>query len=136
MASWAGLGHGIRRRQGAPTSHLGSAGDSMARNIPTSDEAHAAHGAAGSAKIPVGAAPALQGTLRPRGASAKSSDPTIADKGNRKGIERVGASYRINGHIAAPIDPAAGATMRSARIVPSVAGRVNPNFDSARGSSY
>jgi hypothetical protein len=51
-------------------------------------------------------------------------------------IERVGATYRVNANMGATIDPAAGATMASARIIPSIQGRQNPNFESGIQSTY
>jgi hypothetical protein len=136
MANWASIGNGIRRRTGAPSNHLEAAGHEMAeRNHITSDEALEQHAAAGSARVPVGAAPALQGTLVPR-KNTQAADPTAGGKANRANIERIGATYRVNAKFAAPIDPAAGATMANARIVPSIQGRENPNFESGIQSTY
>jgi hypothetical protein len=129
MANWASIGHGLRRRTGAPSNHLESAGKGVTRNHPTSDEALEAAAAANSARVPVGAAPALQGTLVPR-KNTQSADPTAGGKANRANIERVGATYRVTANIGVSVDPAAGPTMANARIVPSIQGRVNPNFDS------
>ena len=135
MASWASMGHGMRRRSGAPSNHLESAGKSMARNHATHEEAYEAASAAGSPRVTVGheayevsATPALQGTLVPK-KNVQAADPTAGGKANRKNIERIGAQYRITVPYTPTIDPAAGPTMANARIVPSVAGRVNPNFD-------
>ena len=140
MASWSSMGHGMRRRTGAPSNHLESAGKSMARSHQTSDEAYSAAAAAGSVRIPIGAAapaPALQGTLVPK-KSGKAGDPTNpGSKQNRQNIEKVGATYRVQPKSTyIPLDPAAGPTMANARIIPSVAGRVNPNFQSGEQASY
>jgi hypothetical protein len=137
MASWTSLGHGMRRRIGAPSNHLESAGHEMAeRNHSTSDEAHEAAKSAGSHRIAIGndayaaaPAPALQGTLVPK-KNVQAGDPTAGGKANRANIEKVGASYRITPKTASQlVDPAVGPTMANARIVPSVAGRANPNFE-------
>lgn len=123
MANWASLGHGMRRRTGAPSNHLESAGHEMAeRKHATSDEAHESALAAGSARIPMGSTPTPRGTLVPK-KSTQAADPTAGGKANRTNIERIGATYRVNAKTSAQIDPAAGATMASGRIVPSVAGR-------------
>jgi hypothetical protein len=138
MANWSSIGHGMRRRMGAPSSHLEAAGNGMTRNHMTSDEAMEQHAAAGSAKAPLGAvaAPVLTGTLIPR-KNTQAADPTNpGSKQNRVNIERIGATYRVNANISAQIDPAAGATMANARIVPSIQGRENPNFESGLQSSY
>jgi hypothetical protein len=52
----------------------------------------------------------------------------MGTKVNRENIERIGASYHISVPYTPTIDPAAGPTMANARIIPSVAGRANPNF--------
>ncbi|CAB4123975.1 hypothetical protein UFOVP45_79 [uncultured Caudovirales phage] len=131
MAKWTSLGHGMRRRIGAPSNHLESAGKSMSRNNPTSDEAYASQG--NGARATLGAvgssAPVLTGSLVPK-KNVQAGDPTIMDKANRVNIEKLGATYRVNAKYSATIDPAAGATMANARIIPSVAGRANPNFES------
>jgi hypothetical protein len=104
----------------------------MSRKNPTSDEASESAAKAGSAKIPFSVVAPEVGTARPRGGS-KSVDPTAGGKSNRSNVERIGASYRITGRIPAHIDPAAGHTLASARIIPSVQGR--RGFESARSDA-
>ena len=132
MAAWSSQGHGMRRRSGAPSNHLESAGKAMARIHSTSDEHYAAAGAAGSVRIPMGAAAVetnYTGTLVPK-KNTQAGDPTAGGKANRTNVEKVGASYRVQPKSTfVQLDPAAGPTMANARIVPSVQGRVNPNFD-------
>ena len=132
MAEWADLGHAMRRRAGLPSNHFEAAGTSMARNHPTSSEAHDAAASAGSAKIPFSIAAPEAGTAVKR-KNTQSSDPTSGGKANRANVERLGASYHVTGRIPAHIDPAAGHTMQSARTIPSVAGR--GGFDGARGAA-
>lgn len=139
MASWASLGHGMRRRTGAPSNHLESAGKSVKnRNHATHHEAYEAAAAAGSPRIALGDATMnsvdelnqnqLQGTLVPK-KNTQAADPTNpGSKANRTNIERIGASYHISVPYTPTIDPAAGPTMANARVIPSVAGRANPNF--------
>jgi hypothetical protein len=141
MAKWTSMGHGMRRRAGLPDNHHESAGANMReRNHPTHHEAYAAAAEIGSSRIPVGdstyqasTAPALQGTLVPK-KSLQAGDPTgMGTKQNKQNVpynERQGAQYRITVPFTPTIDPAAGPTMQSAKVVPSVAGRVNPNFQS------
>lgn len=140
MAAWASQGHGMRRRQGLPTNHHESAGAEMAeRNHPTHHEAVEAAKSIGSARIPVGneiyeatPAPALQGMLVPK-KNTQAMDPTAGGKANRVNApynERIGSQYRVTVPFTPTIDPAAGPTMQSAKVVPSVAGRANPNFQS------
>jgi hypothetical protein len=144
MASWASQGHGMRRRTGAPSNHHESAGNSMARNHQTSDEAFQNASAAGSHRIAIGMdaysvspAPALQGTLDPK-KNVQAGDPTNpGSKQNRQNIEVLGASYHVAPKTTyVQIDPAAGPTMANARIVPSVAGRNTPNFQGGNQASY
>lgn len=133
MASWASQGHGMRRRSGAPSNHLESAGKAMARIHASSDEHYAAAAAAGSVRIPIGAAGVEEnytGTLVPK-KNTQAADPTAGGKVNRANIEKIGATYRVQPKAAfVQLDPAAGPTMANARIVPSISGRNNPNFDS------
>jgi hypothetical protein len=139
MAKFSDMGHGMRRRMGAPSNHHESAGHEMAeRNHMTSDEAMEQHANEGSARAYMGAVvrPALQGTLMPR-KNTQSADPSNpGSKQNRVNIERIGATYRVTARHSFQLDPAAGATMASARIVPSIQGRENPNFESGMQSSY
>ena len=141
MATNYSVGHGMRRRSGTPSSYTESAGKNMARYHQTSDEAHSDADAAGSVRIPIGlqeAVPALQGTLVPK-KNVQAMDPTGAgSKGNRQNIERIGATYRVQPKATyMQLDPAAGPTMANARIIPSVAGRANPNFEAGiESSSY
>ena len=134
MAKWTSMGHGMRRRIGAPTNHLEAAGKSMNnRNTPTSDESAYALAAKGSPRIPMGMsaytvnpAPALQGSLIPK-KNTQAADPAMPgskkDNVNVLYNERLGASYVVKAMYAPTIDPSAGATMANAKIVPSVHGR-------------
>jgi hypothetical protein len=73
----------------------------------------------------------LQGILVPK-KSTQAADPTAGGKANKVNVpyqERLGAQYRVTVPFTPTIDPAAGPTMANARIVPSVAGRANPNFE-------
>jgi len=140
MATQYSVGHGMRRRSGIPSNPLEAAGKSMARSHMTSDEAHSAAAAANSVRVPIGAAsaaPALQGTLVPK-KNTQAADPTNpGSKQNRVNIEVMGASYRIQPKTTfVQLDPAAGPTMANARIIPSVQGRVAPNFESGNEASY
>ena len=151
MASWTSMGHGMRRRTGTPSNHHESAGKSMSRNYPTSDEAMSAAAAAGSPRASMAVNPMavsadatmssvdevnnaqLQGALVPK-KNVQAGDPTgMGTKQNRVNVpynEKLGASYRVSVPFTPTIDPAAGPTMQSARIVPSISGRENPNFES------
>jgi hypothetical protein len=109
----------------------------MTRNNPTPEEHHASLAGSGSARVSVGAAQgygfsvggSYAGTLIPKH-NTQAGDPTNpGSKQNRQNIERVGATYRVTAGMGVNLDPAAGATMANARIVPSIQGRVNPNFD-------
>ena len=145
MATQYSVGHGMRRRNGTPSNPLEAAGTNMARNHMTSDEHHAAAASAGSHRISVGAAAGVSftpvmptaGTLMPR-KNTQAADPTGAgSKQNRTNIENIGATYRVQPKSTfVQLDPSAGPTMANARIVPSVQGRTNPNFESGIQASY
>lgn len=142
MAKWTDMGAAMRRRIGAPSNHLESAGNSMARSHMTSDEAHEVAKNANSAKVAMGDGPIdsplevmspeqnapLKGKLIPK-KSTQAADPTYGGKANRVNVqEKIGATYRVNATYSPQHDVVAGATMANARIIPSVLGRQNPNF--------
>jgi hypothetical protein len=130
MATSYSVGHGMRRRSGISSNSLEAAGKSMARSHQTSEEATQAAAMAGSPRIPMGqAAPVLTGTLMPKH-NTQAGDPTAGGKANRVNIEKIGATYRVQPKaMYMQLDPAAGPTLANARIIPSVAGRSNPNFE-------
>jgi hypothetical protein len=112
------------------------------RNHATSEESAYELAAKGSPRIPVGMSaygvtpsPALEGTLVPK-KNTQAGDPTNpGSKQNRTNelyTERHGAAYSVKAMYAPTIDPAAGATMANAKIVPSVHGR---NFGDGVNSS-
>ena len=140
MATNFSMGHAMRRRAGVPSSYTEAAGNSMARSHNTSEENYDAAAAANSVRIPIGAAqvePVYRGTLIPK-KNTQAGDPTNpGSKANRANIERVGATYRIQPKTGyAVVDPTVGPTMANARVVPSVAGRVNPNFQGGNTDGY
>lgn len=144
MANWSDVGHGMRRRMGAPSNHLEAAGKSMSRNHESAEEAMQS---ATGARVPMGmdayasadasheSLEGLTGTLVPR-KNTQAADPTAGGKANRVNIERIGATYRVNAKMGGAMDPAAGPTMANSRIVPSIQGRANPNFESGIDASY
>lgn len=152
MATNYSVGHGIRRRGGlTKSSYTEAAGKSMTRKHQTHEEAMADAAAMGSPRAtmssnPMGVSPdatmssidelnpgQLQGALMPK-KNVQAGDPTgMGTKVNRTNIpynETLGAKYRVSVPFTPTIDPAAGPTMQSARIVPSISGRENPNFES------
>ena len=148
MATAYSIGHGMRRRNGTPASSLEAVGSMKNRTHITHHEAVDAASQVGSPRLPLSASsnPAestmtsvdeinpgqLQGTLMPK-KNTQAGDPTGGGKANRMNIpyqERIGAQYRVTVPFTPTIDPAAGPTMANARIVPSIAGRANPNFSS------
>lgn len=140
MATNFSMGHGMRRRAGVPSSYTEAAGKSMARAHNTSEENYQEAAAANSVRIPIGTAqvePSLKGALVPK-KNVQAGDPTNpGSKVNRANIERVGATYRIQPKTGyAVVDPTVGPTMANARIVPSVAGRSTPNFQSGNTDGY
>lgn len=152
MANWTDMGHAMRRRIGAPSNHLESAGKSMNKNIPTTEEilASAEHAASPRRYMGMDAAkfnnvsgnPTV-GTKYPK-KNTQSGDPTAGGKANRSNIlagnaaqsERMGARHRISVKFPAGTEPAAAATMANGRVVSSVAGRQAPNFNDGNSSSY
>jgi hypothetical protein len=70
--------------------------------------------------------------------NTQAADPTGAgSKQNRVNIEKIGATYRVQPKATfMQLDPAAGPTMANARVIPSIQGRENPNFESGMQASY
>lgn len=148
MASWTSLGHAMRRRMGAPSSHHEAAGKSMARNIMTPEEVISSAEHANSARRYVGmdmaktveAVKPERGTLKPKG-NKQASDPTAGGKANKKNVlagnavasERMGARYRVSAKFPT-IAPEAAPTMANAKIVPSASGKQSPNFGAGASS--
>ena len=149
MALWTSMGHAMRRRMGAPSSHLESAGKNMARNIMTPEEVIASAEHKNSARRYVGQSTGGFEAVKPeRGTpiakkNTQSADPTSGGKANKKNIlvnnaaasERMGAKYRVTASYPT-VAPEAAATMRNAKTVPSVMGKQSPNFNDGMGSSY
>ena len=144
MATWTSLGHAMRRRMGAPSNHLESAGKKMSKELsPEQVVASGARAYMGSDAYKFNNAsgtPAV-GKLMPK-KNTQAADPTAGGKANKKNVsagnaassERMGARYRTSVNFAPTIDPAAGPTMASAKTVPSVSGRQAPNFDDGMNS--
>lgn len=144
MASWTSLGHAMRRRMGAPSSHLEAAGKSMGRTTPTSDEVISSAAHAKSPRKSVGTAfdnvsgSPEKGTLVAK-KNTQASDPTAGGKANKKNVlvnnaaasERMGAMFSVGVKMPAGTEPAAGPTMRNARTVPAAGG-----FQDGIQSSY
>lgn len=151
MAKWTDLGHAMRRRNGAPSNHLESAGPTAGRDHDTAEEQYAMAKNANSPRVSVGdnvmdgADEALssnlnapqKGTLMPKH-NTQAGDPTGGGKANRTNIpqEKLGASYRVGVTYTPTVDPTAGPTMANARVIPSVMGRQNPNFQGAVNDAY
>jgi hypothetical protein len=139
----------MRRRMGAPSSHLESAGKNMARNNMTPEEVIASAEHKNSARRYVGQSTGGFEAVKPeRGTliakkNTQAADPTSGGKANKKNIlvnnsaasERMGAKYRITASYPT-VAPEAGPTMRNARTIPSVMGKQSPNFNDGMGSSY
>lgn len=152
MSTWTSVGHAMRRRMGAPSNHLESAGATMSRNMPTPEEVIASSEHSKSPRRYVGQdaynftnVSADRGNTIPEARhNTQAGDPTIADKANRAQVlagnaaqsERMGARYEIGATFPAVHSIEASATMINAKIIPSVAGRQNPNFRDEMGRSY
>lgn len=166
MAKWVDMGHAMRRRIGAPSNHLEAAGPTTGRMHQTSDEHYETAKKQDSPRASIGeepmgsqdymensmsqnqdidsyenkAAKPVMGTMVPRG-NTQSQDPTAGGAGNRMNVlgnsdERHGASYNITATTSATVDPTVGPTMANARVIPSVMGRQNPNFEGGMSDSY
>jgi len=122
MSDYRKMGHAMRRRSGAASSHMDGAGSKK-----TSVEMPSVLSemiTRGSARLSVGA---VKGTLMPK-KNVQAGDPTTMGAKPRRTPVKIDANSEKNGpccRVSAKmptIDPAAGATMANARIVPSTMG--------------
>lgn len=151
MAKWTDRGYAMRRREGAPSNHLESAGSAKGRDHDTAEEQYEMAKGQNSPRIALGEgaidtphevmspeqnAP-QKGTLVSK-KNVQAGDPTAGGAGNRTNVsqEKLGASYRVSVPYTPTVDPVAGPTMASARIIPSVQGRQNPDFQGAISDNY
>jgi hypothetical protein len=143
MANWSDMGHAMRRRSGAPSSHHGAAAMGNPRSIATPEEVINSAEHANSARKYMGMELPMnnvsghpdRGTLMPK-KNTQAADPTAGGKANRQNVERKGAQFRITAKMPAPINIEAAPTMANARIIPSVSGRQAPNFGDGMNSAY
>ena len=149
MATNYSVGHAMRRRNGTPSHPLEAVGNMKARNHVTHHEAVEAAAAAGSPRLAMSSiSPDMsaygqtdevnrdqfRGTLVPK-KSTQAGDPTNpGSKANRQNIERIGATYRVTVPYTPTMDPTAGPTMASAKMIPSVSGR-SANFGQEAATS-
>jgi len=118
----------------------------MNRNLPTPEEVLASADHAGSPRRYMGmdaaafnavSAQPSAGTLVPR-KNLQAGDLSGVKGGPKPAIpaERLGAKFAPQAKFPPMIDPAAGATMASGRIIPSVVGRQSPNFEMGVQGQY
>lgn len=152
MPKWTDMGYGMRRRTGAPSNHLESAGPTEDRDHATSEEHYEMAKSQNSPRIALGegqidsphevmsdkqGAP-QRGTMVPK-KNVQSMDPTAGGAGHRTNVqynERLGASHRVTVDTSYVVDPTIGPTMANAKIIPSVMGRQNPDFMGAINDQY
>lgn len=152
MPKWTDMGHGMRRRSGAPSNHLESAGPSEGRDHATSEEHYDMAKSQNSPRIALGDGQIdtphevmsdeqnvpQRGTMVAK-KSGQAMDPTAGGAGNRTNVqynEKLGASYRVSVSTDYTVDPSVSPTMANARIIPSVMGRQNPDFMGAINDQY
>lgn len=152
MPKWADTGHNMRRRAGVPMSYTETTGASDARVHQTSEEHYEMAKGQDSPRVAMGDGPIdtphevmsdeqnapAMGTMMPK-KNVQSADPAAQPVGIRQNVlynERMGAQYRVTVNSYNTTDPNVGPTQASGRIVPSVAGRQNPNFEAAASDMY
>lgn len=126
MEKWTDMGHGMRRRMGAPSNHLESAtGDAMAnRQHNTLGEHYDMAQSSDSARVAMGDSGAED-----TASAGQDIDNHMGSSGGAG--ERHGASYNVTAHTTHLADPSLGPTQAQGRIVRSVLGRQAPNFQQA-----
>lgn len=151
MADWRYTGSAVRRREGAPSSHMDSLGAAPRVSLPTPEEALAGMARVGSPRIPMGMSaitdfanaqpvPPLKGDLVPKTGNAKGDVDPYAIPGMevRDNVPikspKSGAAYRIKAFVPPTTDPAATATQANGRIVPSSMSREGAWGDGMMGA--
>ena len=122
MSDYRKMGHAMRRRAGAASSHMDGSGMKTSVDVP--DVVNDLM-SAGSARFSVGA---VRGKLMPK-KNTQAGDPTVMGAKPRRtpvqvdasSSERMGACCKISAKMPT-VDPASGATMANARTVPSTMG--------------
>jgi len=152
MANWRSSGSAVRRREGAPSSHMDSMGVGARTSLTTPEEALAGMARIGSPRIPMGTStitdfananvvPPLKGTLIPKTGNAKGgTDPYVIPGMQVRenvmwGSERSGASYRVKAFAPPCIDPSCSATQANGRIIPSRMPR-SASWDDGMAGAY
>jgi len=152
MAKWTDRGYAMRRREGAPSNHLESAGPTNGRDHDTAEEQYEMAKNQDSARVSLGEGAIdtphevmspeqnmpENGTLVAKH-NTQAADPTAGGVGHRNNVlysEKLGASYRVTAITDFTVDPTVGPTMANARVIPSVMGRQNPNFTGAITDQY
>lgn len=136
MSDYRKMGHAMRRRAGAASNHMDGSGKKTSVDVP--DVVNELM-TAGSARFTVGA---VKGKLMPKKNTQAADPATMGPKPRRSPVkvdagsgERLGAAGRIAAKMPT-VDPAAGATMSTARIVPSTMGsRQRQGFDGGSSDS-
>lgn len=135
MQKWTDMGHAMRRRIGAPMNHLEAAEACDDRSHETSEEQYSKAEAADSVRIPMGREEKEEG--HEMNSDAQDADDYTGTVGATvPGSERMGARYQVSESTAMTVDPTLGPTMANAKIVPSVHGRQNVNFQNAISEQY
>lgn len=152
MGKWTDMGHAMRRRTGAPSNHLESAGPTSNRDHQTHEEQYDMAKSQNSPRIALGDGPIdtphevmspeqnapQKGTLVSK-KNVQSADPayvgTLTGR-NNVSQERLGASYRVSVPYTPTTDPTLGPTQAQGKVIPSVQGRQNPNFMGAVTDQY
>jgi hypothetical protein len=152
MAKWTDTGHAMRRRMGAPSNHFEAAGPTSGRKHDTHEEQYEMAKGQNSPRVALGEGPIdtahevmspeqnapQKGTMVSK-KNTQSQDPSyMGPMSGRTNVmqERLGASYRVSVPYTPTVDPVAGPTMASARVIPSVQGRQNPDFRGAISDQY
>lgn len=134
MGDWRKMGHGMRRRMGAPASHHESA--LSLGGVGMDDQLGPLNAMHQGARAPIGpdVVSAVLGSIHGNPAhnpdmvrakyQMKLSDPAFQPYGIKAAVvnnstERMGASFGISTNVAPTVEPAAGQIQANGKIVPS-----------------
>lgn len=127
MPEWSDMGHAMRRRIGAPSSHLEAIGPTNGRQHSTHQEHYDAARAADSSRVALGDGPIdtpHEVMSQEQGAPTDTSGP-----------DRNGASYKVTATASNFMDPTVGPTTAKGRLLVSQTSDISSDFYSSIDSS-
>lgn len=125
MPEWSDMGHAMRRRIGAPSSHLDAVGPTNGRQHSTHNEHYEAAKGSNSSRVALGDGPIDTPHEVMSDEQAAPSNlgkvKVVGSKVKPPATERSGASYNVTASASGLMDPTVGPTTAQGRLVSKTA---------------